>query len=154
MLVQWFGIATTPVDNESRGSAFARTGSTPCSEQSASIEHVDVLIVGAGIPRRAARVLPKDNAAGRTFAIVEARYQQFSQTPMHTFSYEFQRNCGWHEKAYQRGRHHGRDSLAGGDRLLTPANTCTMSSGGHRQRARPRSRWCQILLTGAVTMPK
>lgn len=44
------------------------------SEQSASIEHVDVLIVGAGISGTGAAYYLKTMQPAKTFAIVEARY--------------------------------------------------------------------------------
>lgn len=43
------------------------------SEQSASIEHVDVLIVGAGISGTGAAYYLKTMQPAKTFAIVEAR---------------------------------------------------------------------------------
>lgn len=83
------------------------------SEQSASIEHVDVLIVGAGISGTGAAYYLKTMQPAKTFAIVEARYPAIrSDSDLHTFSYEFK---PWqHEKAtasadaimVHRGRHH------------------------------------------------
>lgn len=68
------------------------------SEQSASIEHVDVLIVGAGISGTGAAYYLKTMQPAKTFAIVEARYPAIrSDSDLHTFSYEFK---PWqHEKA-------------------------------------------------------
>lgn len=60
------------------------------SEQSASIEHVDVLIVGAGISGTGAAYYLKTMQPAKTFAIVEARYPAIrSDSDLHTFSYEF-----------------------------------------------------------------
>lgn len=56
------------------------------SEQSASIEHVDVLIVGAGISGTGAAYYLKTMQPAKTFAIVEARIQQFDPTPTCTRS--------------------------------------------------------------------
>lgn len=95
------------------------------SEQSASIEHVDVLIVGAGISGTGAAYYLKTMQPAKTFAIVEARYPAIrSDSDLHTFSYEFK---PWqHEGDRQRGRHHGPPrTLAGWWRsnASTPANT-------------------------------
>lgn len=114
------------------------------SEQSASIEHVDVLIVGAGISGTGAAYYLKTMQPAKTFAIVEARYPAIrSDSDLHTFSYEFK---PWqHEKATASADaimvHRGR-SLAGGDRTLRHRRTrhhelrmVIIGSGGDRGHA-------------------
>ncbi len=63
------------------------------SSSRASIEHVDVLIVGAPASPALAPPLPKDQCSRpRHFAIVEARYPAIpTDSDLHTFSYEFKR---------------------------------------------------------------
>ncbi|CCK61884.1 NAD(P)/FAD-dependent oxidoreductase [Mycobacterium canettii] len=95
------------------------------SEQSASIEHVNVLIVGAGISGTGAAYYLKTMQPAKTFAIVEARYPAIrSDSDLQTFSYEFK---PWqHEKAIASADaimvHRGR-SLAGGDGTLRHRRT-------------------------------